>query len=58
MKGWACHQEGTTRTEMGHDSELRFEQVVRPNRVDQHRPIAEFLAKKAEPANSTFRQVG
>ena len=39
---------------MDHDSELLFEQIVRPNRVDQRGPIAEFLAKKdAEQAKQT-----
>src|SRR4051794_12982834 len=40
--------------EMDHDSELLFEQVVRPNRVEHRGPIAEFLAKKdAEQAKQT-----
>ena len=39
---------------MDHDRELLFEQVVRPKRVDERGPIAEFLAKKnAEQAHQT-----
>src|SRR4051812_20123700 len=40
--------------EMDHDHELLFEQIVRPKRVVQQGPIAEFLAKKdAEQARQT-----
>jgi hypothetical protein len=39
---------------MDHDCELLFEQIVRPKRIDERGPIAEFLAKKnAEQANQT-----
>ncbi len=42
--------------EMDHDHELLFEQIVRPKRVDQRGPIAEFLAKKdAEQERQTAR---
>ena len=41
---------------MDHDHELLFEQIVRPKRVDQRGPIAEFLAKKdAEQERQTAR---
>jgi integrase/recombinase XerC len=39
---------------MDHDRELLFEQIVRPKRIDERGPIAEFLAKKnAEQAHQT-----
>jgi integrase/recombinase XerC len=39
---------------MDHDGERLLEQVVRPNRVDERGPVAEFLAKKgAEQARQT-----
>jgi site-specific recombinase XerD len=40
--------------EMDHDGELLLERIVRPNRVEERGPIAEFLAKKdAEQARQT-----